>query len=208
MISIKQLILCLKVPLSLKMKVQNEELIEELKTKVEQCLKRAQHLLPLEDVTLQWRESSKHWNILECIEHLNMYGDFYIPEIRKRIAGVSPQTNESLFFKYSWWANYLIKGVAPEPKEKLKKLNAFKRLNPHFKKLDRSAIDKFIYQQKELLLLLEDVKHLNLNKIKTDSTIPMVRLRLGDTLRAEVYHNQRHLNQAFDVWEKATIIPA
>ena len=34
---------------------------------------------------LNYRDKDDSWSILECIEHLNRYGDFYIPEIKQRI---------------------------------------------------------------------------------------------------------------------------
>jgi len=38
---------------------------------------------------------------LECIEHLNRYGDFYIPEITKRIK-TGKSTTTSSPFKSNW----------------------------------------------------------------------------------------------------------
>jgi hypothetical protein len=179
------------------MKISNTELIKELKFKVESCVQRITKLSKLKPEILYWKENTTSWNVLECIEHLNMYGDFYIPEIRNRI-NQSKQLKVSgdLSFKYGWWGNYFVNAVAPKPENELNKMNAFKKLNPITKKLDVSVLSTFLKQQEEIQELLDLALHLNLNKIKTDSTIPLVKLRLGDTFRAEVYHNQRHVNQA------------
>jgi len=179
------------------MKISNKALIIELNERLEECVENVTLLTQLEPEILMWKENPKSWNALECIEHLNMYGDFYIPEIRKRIESVKPSNNpDSLSFKYSWWGNYFVNAVAPRPEAELNKMNAFKKLNPISKPLDISALDKFLKQQDELKELLKQAEKIDLSAIRTNSTIPMVRLRLGDTIRVEIYHNQRHVNQA------------
>ncbi|MFK7925633.1 MAG: DinB family protein [Bacteroidia bacterium] len=182
------------------MSLTNKELIHELNQKVEDCIIRVNRLLTYEIEALNWREDNASWNVLECIEHLNLYGDFYLPEIEKRISASKRKVvGEQHRFKYSRWGNFFVNAVAPKEEGKINKMNAFKNLNPHFDKLEKNTLDKFLKQQERLLQLLEQAKDLDLNKIKTNSTIKFVRLRLGDTLRAEIYHNQRHINQAYKV---------
>lgn len=43
---------------------------------------------------LNFRISAESWSIMECLEHFNRYGDFYIPEITHAIssAGKSSST--------------------------------------------------------------------------------------------------------------------
>jgi len=82
------------------------------------------------------------------------------------------------------------------PKEKLNKMKTFKSMNPNGSDLDVFIIDKFINQQKEMLDLLNRVRTVNLQKVKTSISISKwIKLRLGDTLRVVIYHNQRHLVQ-------------
>ncbi len=179
------------------MKISNKVLVNELKEKIEDCALRVMQLTQLDPEILMWKENPESWNALECIEHLNMYGDFYIPEIRKRMQSVVPVNNpDSLSFKCGWWGNYFVNAVAPKPEAELNKMNAFKKLNPISKPLEISVLDKFLKQQDTLKELLNQAEKIDLNKIKTNTTIPMVKLRLGDTFRAEIYHNQRHVNQA------------
>ena len=54
----------------------------------------------------------------------------------------------------------------------------------------------FIALQEELLDLLEVAKNKNLDKIKTKTTLPLVKFKLGDTLRFVIHHNERHIVQA------------
>lgn len=34
---------------------------------------------------LTWRENEQSWSILECLEHLNRYGDYYLSQIEEKI---------------------------------------------------------------------------------------------------------------------------
>lgn len=181
------------------MGIEKNELIEDLIARIKFCIQQAEAFQRLSNEALQWRENQGNWNILECIEHLNFYGDFYLPEIKKAL-DKSKAENPSSIFKYSRWGNFFVKAVAPEPAGKLKKMNAFKKLNPHFNHLTKASLGKFLQQQNTLLELMDQAKTVNLHKVKTRSTIKFVKLRLGDTLRAEVLHNQRHVNQANNVW--------
>ena len=77
----------------------------------------------------------------------------------------------------------------------VKKMKTFKDKNPVGSKLSLQTIDRFIEQQEYLLSLLNQSKQLNTMKVKTKITIPMIRLRLGDTFHFVVNHHIRHWQQ-------------
>ena len=150
--------------------------------------------LPIEK--LNQKQNSEIWSVLECIEHLNRYGDFYIPEIKNRIEKSTHQKSE--VFKSGILGNYFAKTMLPE--EKLNKMKTFKSMNPLNSKLDKRVLDKFIHQQKQILKLLEKSKNTNLTKVKTSISIAKwIKLRLGDTFRVVIYHNLRHIEQAKNI---------
>lgn len=63
--------------------------------------------------------------------------------------------------------------------------------------LDRSALEEFADQLEEMIGLLQLARSKNLNRIRTSISISkLIKLKLGDTLRAGIYHNQPHLFQA------------
>lgn len=133
------------------------------------------------------------WSILECVEHLNRYGDFYIPEIEFRISNANRPPSE--VFRPGLLGNYFAKSMLP--KKRLNKMKTFKSMDPADSSLDSSVLDKFIHQQEQLLRLLEAAGQTDLTRVKTSISISRwIKLRLGDTLRVVVYHNQRHIVQA------------
>jgi len=141
---------------------------------------------------LRWRENPHSWNILECLEHLNLYGDFYLPQIAHKIK--HSNTKSETHFKSGILGNYFAKSMLP--KEKLNKMKTFKDKNPLHSNLDPTVMDKFIAQQNTLLDLLHQAKNVSLNKVKIETSLSsLIKIKLGDTFQFFINHIIRHLKQ-------------
>ncbi|MGG5576170.1 DinB family protein [Myroides sp. C15-4] len=172
-------------------------LLSNLLVLTHQIKKEAEELQVLTDFVLQLRPRSASWSILECIEHLNRYGHFYLPELAIKMS-ITKHHLPSSTFKSGYLGNYLAKRMLP--KSKLNKRKAIKAMNPSDSKLDREVLTVFIQQQNSLITLLEQAKTVNLNRIKTATTIhKWISLRLGDTLKLVVFHNLRHMVQVQNI---------
>jgi hypothetical protein len=149
----------------------------------------------LSEKELRFRSNENAWNILECLEHLNLYGDFYIPEMRKQILGKNKVSQNSIF-KSGMLGEYFANSL--KPKEKLNKMKTFKDKDPKLLNLETYIVfSRFIEQQNMLLNILSEAENLDLCNIKTNISITKwIKLKLGDTLRVVIYHNERHIKQA------------
>lgn len=175
------------------MKTDQQQLIQELESLTTQHLAFARQMTELSDEELGKKSSPESWNALECIEHLNRYGLFYLPEIDKQIKAANFQPTK--VYKAGWLGNYFAKSMWPN--EKLNKMKTFKSMNPVSSKVERKVLDIFISQLQTLLDLLHRAKNTNLRKVKTAISIsPFIKLQLGDTFRVIIYHNERHIRQA------------
>lgn len=173
-------------------------LIKELTEITKENINAVQTLKKLTDKELNYKETNDSWSVLECIEHLNRYGDFYIPEIKQQVEKSNVKSSDE--FKSGFLGNYFAKSMLP--KEKLNKMKTFKSMNPLNSSLERHILDKFIDQQEEIVKLLALSKQVNLTKIKTSISISkLIKLRLGDTFRVLIYHNLRHIIQAKNVYK-------
>lgn len=173
--------------------MKTQDLIEELIELTQKNVKVVQEFKKLPIEKLNQKQNAESWSVLECIEHLNKYGDFYIPEIENQIEKSTHKKSET--FKSGILGNYFAKSMLP--KEKLNKMKTFKSMNPLNCSLNKSVLKKFIYQQEQILKLLEKSKHTNLKRVKTSISIAKwIKLRLGDTFRVVIYHNLRHIDQA------------
>ncbi len=178
------------------MKVANSTLIAELINLTKDHLNQSIQFLQLENQELNWKATPTQWSILECIEHLNRYGEFYLPEISQRLQNAPQLSSDTpLIFKSGWLGSYFAEAMLP--RKKLNKMKTFKSMNPLGSQLDKSTLETFIDQQKQMLQLLNLAQNVDLTRIKAAISISKwIKLRLGDTLRVVIYHNQRHIVQA------------
>ncbi|MEJ5051527.1 DinB family protein [Chryseobacterium culicis] len=174
------------------MKISTSALLDELKGRTSQHIQYAQMLMQKTEEELNFRISADSWSPLECLEHLNRYGDFYIPEITNRIA--ASKTSSKTIFKPGILGNYFAKSMLP--KEKLNKMKTLKKMNPLHSQLNKNVVNEFIVQQQQFLELLEKAHNVDLQKTKTSISISkLIKLKLGDTFRFVIYHNARHMRQ-------------
>ncbi|RSC94065.1 DinB family protein [Tenacibaculum singaporense] len=172
---------------------KTEQLIEELKQYVNSHIKFVQSLNELSEDDLQRKKDMNSWSVVECLEHLNMYAVFYNEEIQKQLQ--NSRYHKSEIFRPGYLGNKF--AVDMLPKKGMKTMNTFKSKNPIYSRLNtKEVIANFLKNQKKLLELLEEAKQKDLTKIKTAITLPLLKLRLGDTLRFVIHHNERHIVQA------------
>lgn len=172
--------------------MQSEKLIQSLIEQTRLISNQVEKLNSYAMNTLTWKEDKTSWCILECLEHLNLYGDYYLPQMENNMK--KSNTKADLEFKSGILGNYFAKSMLP--KEKLNKMKTFKAKNPLNAKLDKVVIDRFIIQQTKLLDLLNYSRNVSLNKVKVQTEFSsLIKLKLGDTFQFMVNHNIRHLNQ-------------
>lgn len=172
--------------------MQSEKLIQALIEQTRKIINQVEQLKNLDKDALTWKASPTSWSILECLEHLNLYGNFYLPEIENKIKNTSTKSETEL--KSGFLGNYFAKSMLP--KEKLNKMKTFKDKNPLNAKLDKNVIDNFLAQQIKLLDLLKHSRNVSLNKVRINTSISsLIKLKLGDTFQFYINHIVRHLKQ-------------
>lgn len=172
--------------------MQSENLIQSLIEQTRQIINQVEKLKEYNLQTLTWKQNTTSWNILECLEHLNLYGNFYLPEIERNI--LHSTTHSEVEFKSGFLGDYFAKSMLP--KEKLHKMKTFKNKNPLNTNLGTEVIEKFIMQQIKLLDLLTQSRKVSLNKVKIQTSISsLIKLKLGDTFQFLINHHIRHLQQ-------------
>lgn len=178
------------------MKINSSDLVQDLVHRVKVAAEKAQGFKNTPEEILNRRETDSSWSVLECLEHLNLYGDYYLPEIEKSILRAKPETKQGIF-KSGWLGNYFAHSMLPKKGEVKNKMKTFNDKNPIHSTLDKTTIDRFLKQQEKMLDLLDMANRVNLNKTKTSISISrLIRLKLGDTFRFTIYHIERHILQA------------
>ncbi|MCC9135879.1 DinB family protein [Pontibacter silvestris] len=149
---------------------------------------------------LNYKPSPDSWSVLECLEHLNRYSNYYNQAIAKAIA-TSPEGMYKSEISYSWIGKKFLVMMRPQ---NMKKHKTLKHMNPNNSKLGREVMVAFQKHQDELLALLEGAKSVNLNKMAIPvEFFKLLKIRIGETLGFNVVHEERHVQQALRVKQQA-----
>ncbi len=185
------------------MKHQTAQIVQELTDLIHDQLNYLkEHVIPLEEEDLQWRPSKYKWNILEVLEHLIRFGEFYIPKFRHIIAYPKALKNSETY-RSGAIGRWAIKQARPIDGVVVNKAKSPSKANPFLRKLTRSVIHEYIEQQKVILELLNNLDGVDLSK----NHVPIIvtnwlKLNLGDSLRLVVHHEERHFIQINDLVNK------
>ena len=177
--------------------MEAKEVIESLLQDTQKLINEAEtYFIPLTYDQLMKRTPDNGWSIGECLEHLNLYGEFYVPAFQNAI-NKSDFTKQEVY-KPGIIGDYLAKSMLPKAGGTItNKMKTPANKNPAKMEVPENVVDRFISQQKDMIEILEMARNTNLNKVKVPLTISKhIRLRLGDMLRFIIYHNIRHMEQA------------
>lgn len=146
---------------------------------------------------LRERPRQDGWSIGECLVHLNLYGEYYLPAIKTAL-GQAGEARET--FKGSALGEYFAQSMRPKDDGQPKsKMPTFKDKNPVALSMEvpEYIIAEFLGQQEQFLAHIRAAKQKDISGPKIRITISrLIKLSLGDTLRFNVYHNMRHVQQA------------
>lgn len=179
---------------------QSAQLLESLHLQTESFLQKAiseWQMLPPEILSAQ--PAPGQWSAAQCLEHLNIYGRYYLPAIEKAIREKKRKGSRPAdLFRSGWLGDYFAKLMRPLPGGGLKsKMKAPKNAVPSTQPDARAMLAEFIDQQEKLQQLLTAAAAVDINRIRIPISIaPWLRLKLGDTFLFLTAHNERHLLQA------------
>lgn len=132
------------------------------------------------------------WSVTQCLEHLNSYGRFYLPELQKALA--KSQQVDQKGFKSTWLGRYFKEMM--DPSSGKRKYKAFKSHIPSQNLDAYRVVAEFIQQQEELLAHLQKAQQADLNIRVPISITRFFRLKIGDVFQFLIAHDERHLQQA------------
>lgn len=134
------------------------------------------------------------WSIAQCLEHLNRYGAYYIPQIRQGLARQKELTTGGTF-KSGMIGAYFTRMMDPDRGKK--KIRAFKEYTPGVALDGHAVVAEFIRQQEMLLVCIGWARRADLNGTRIPvSILTWLKLKLGDVLQFVVMHDERHIRQA------------
>jgi uncharacterized damage-inducible protein DinB len=181
------------------MKYNSNTLLESLQADVRQVLLEAEQLKQHPFLLLQKQPTPGSWSVAQVLEHLNIYARYYIGAIEQRIHlnKSAAQTD----FNPGWLGNYFTRLMKPQEGNTIsKKMKAPKTALPSSQPSAQQMLDEFIRHQHNLLNLLEIAKTVNLGYVRIPTSLSkFITLKLGDTFRFFIAHEQRHFVQIHNI---------
>lgn len=172
---------------------QLQQQVKELVATVEEKL----HHLPAPVLLLP--PAQDKWSAIQCLEHLNTYNRFYIPQMGRAMEqGYARKLPAAASFKSGWLGNWFTKTMQPKPDGTLPmRMQSPKSARPASDLDAAKVIAEFLTGQHQLLLLLQQAGGVNLQQLRVPTTLGnWLKLSLGDTFRFVIAHEQRHVLQA------------
>lgn len=176
------------------MEMSKKVLIDELSTEVRKQIQIVrEHYIPASAEKLNSPSEDGGWSILQCLEHLNSYGVYYLPAIAAALDRAENRSGE--MYKGGWLGNYFTKIMSPETGTK-----KYKAMKGHLPAIDldsASVLNDFLHQAELLLVYLEAARRIDIGSVRVPlSLAKWIRLKLGDIFRFLIAHNNRHVLQA------------
>lgn len=175
------------------------ELLTTLRNDVRQMRSRTEEYNSLTDADLNRQPAPGKWSIAQVLEHLNSYNRYYLPEIEKSLTTKLPFDAQ---FKAGWFGNYFTNMMAPKASGITNKMSAPKNHTPA-EKLDSSKVlSEFRQGQSRLIGLLSQAEQTNIGRLRVPISISrFIKLKLGDTFRFLIAHQQRHFVQIDNIFK-------
>lgn len=151
------------------------------------------------DAALQFAPAPGKWSAVQCLEHLNTYGRYYLPELEKVIAGAEKKNSRpEPTFKSSWLGAYFTRLMQPKDDGQLRsKMKSPKGHIPALHPDVATVLQEFIDQQQQLEALLIRAEKINIRRHKVATSLSrLIKLPVGDTFGFLTAHINRHVLQA------------
>lgn len=178
-------------------KYSSTVLLDQLRSDVLSLMRSAETFMTEDPAYLLAQPAPGEWSVVQVMEHLNSYGHYYIPAIERSLRQNKPASE---YFIPGWIGDKFTKMMQPTAEGKVKnKMKAPKGHRPVPALDHKTVILEFLTQQHALLSLLDQAKTKNIGSIRTPISLTrLIRLKVGDTFRFLIAHEQRHFVQAYN----------
>lgn len=176
-------------------KISTVTLLESLKADSRQIILQTNYLLHEDPEVLLLQPGESRWSVTQVIEHLNSYGRYYLPHIRKSLVNTAGTSAE--VYRPGLLGDYFTRSMLPKSNGQVtNKMQAPKAHRPPVDIDSNIVLAEFLNQEHELLEYLDKAANANLQKIRIPISLSrFIKLQLGDTFRFLIAHHQRHFVQ-------------
>lgn len=175
--------------------INSNALLEQLQNDVRAIILHSNRLEAFTPEQLLFRSAPGKWNIAQVLEHLNIYARYYINAMEQKLHGqvTTPKTN----YTPGWLGNYFTRLMKPTANKTLvRTMKSPKNAVPSEHPNAGAMLSEFIQHQHHLLNLLRIAQTANIGRLRIATSLSkLITLKLGDTFRFFIAHEQRHFLQ-------------
>jgi hypothetical protein len=180
-------------------KMNSRELLNQLEVDIRQLILKVKYYSKEDASLLLVQVSSDRWSVAQILEHLNSYGRYYLPHMAVAIHKAErSHWSATTDYNSGWLGDYFTRMMLPGKDGRVaNRMKSPKNHQPPASLDAEDVLKVFLGQQYELLELLHRAKNINIGKARVPISISKwIKLKLGDTMRFFVAHEQRHFLQA------------
>jgi len=149
---------------------------------------------------LNWQPAPGRWSVGQCLEHLCITYETYLPPISAALEEKPDSPVEQI--TPGWFASWFIRSFV-EPSPNGKRASAPAKIRPAAR-VELSVLDRFLADNKSCRELILHARGKNVNDIRFwNPFIPGLRFTIGTGLEIIAGHERRHLLQAERVRDAA-----
>jgi hypothetical protein len=172
-----------------------KELLQDLEATVRKGIKEVEQLRKAGDARLGVPGAENSWSVVQHLHHLNFYATFYTEAIEQSLEAAKSSPKDR--FKSGWLGNYFTTIIGPAGEDqalKVKMKSPANAIPPDSSTLEVEAeVATFLGLQNRLLYLLQRARQVDLGAHRVSTSLSkLIRLKLGDSFRFVIAHQERH----------------
>lgn len=147
---------------------------------------------------LNWKPRPESWSVGQCLEHLCLATEAYMPPIARALAHRPRSPVEEI--RPGWFGRWFIRTyIAPSPHSRT--APAPRAIRPGLGVVEPSVLDRFLAANRDARALIERAAPHDVNRIRfANPFISVIRFTVGTGFEIIAKHEDRHLLQAERVW--------
>ena len=150
-------------------------------------------VIGLDPEQLNWRPQPGAWSVGQCLEHLCIANEAYLPAISSSLVGKPVSAVQDI--TPGWFGRWFIKSFI-EPSPQTKRAKAPKKIVPG-ERVEPSVLDRFLRSNQATRELVGRARDYDVNRIRfRNPFIPVIHFTVGTGLEIVSRHERRHLLQA------------
>lgn len=173
-----------------------KDLLDRLETDLRNLLEQVRtRLADQPQEALQLRPQPEAWNSLECIAHLNVFLERYLPQIERSIhLAKARRWSPVETLRYTWTGRRVTKSAdvaVMKPRKTAKRYNFIRQ------PMSPDVVKTFLINSERLLRNIQAAREVDVNRPKIGwGRNGFFKVTLGNLLEWLVLHGQRHVLQA------------